>query len=160
MSWDASTWIRIWHFQTPVWKQHLQMHFLAEQPVFGGWWLIGVFWKRESKPMLLAPILLLNNLPIFFCFHLYNLLWRMMGGTKDVKFYTSQLPFFSVIFLQPNFWEEIKGSKEQGSLWFSIDILSIDSLYRFFLNRDSYMIHYSSFFFILNLFRFIFFIYM
>jgi hypothetical protein len=49
-SWDSTTWFRMCQFQTLAKKRHLQRHLLTELSAFLGV-MIGVFWKRESRPI-------------------------------------------------------------------------------------------------------------
>jgi hypothetical protein len=49
------------------------MHLLAERFVFGV--MIGVFWKRESRPVKRHECRLLTC-QLLFCLHIYSLLWE------------------------------------------------------------------------------------
>jgi hypothetical protein len=55
-SWDSTTRFRIWQFQTPAWKQYLQMHLLAERFVFFFAGDNRDFLKEGVKAYLIAPI--------------------------------------------------------------------------------------------------------
>ncbi len=39
-------------FQTAAWKRYFQIDVQAKRFDFGGWVMIGVFWKKESRPIL------------------------------------------------------------------------------------------------------------
>ncbi len=70
-SWDSTTWFRIWLFQTPAYKS-------VSSNASPGWMvrflgvMIGVFWKRESRPIQCHQRRLLTC-QIFFCLHIYSL---------------------------------------------------------------------------------------
>ncbi len=89
---DSTTWFGIWNFQTPSWRQYLQMHLLTERFFFGV--KIGVFWKSESMP---SKYRLTSQLFFFFvvftsivydtygfvCNHLLRS-WRA-GGNHEIR---------------------------------------------------------------------------
>jgi hypothetical protein len=52
---DYTTWSRIWQFQTPAKKSYLQMHLLAEQSIFKGWFLSD-FLNEGVKTYWMAPL--------------------------------------------------------------------------------------------------------
>ncbi len=71
-SWDSTTWFKIWQFQTTAWERYLQVHLQDEKFVFFFRVMIGVFWKRESRPIECHPFRLLA-LQRFPWLHAYSL---------------------------------------------------------------------------------------
>ncbi len=68
--WDSKTRFMIWFFQPPASKRYFQMHLLAEQFVFGGWW--SRFPERGSQFLSDGTNVASYNLPTFFsAFHGY-----------------------------------------------------------------------------------------
>ncbi len=80
------------NFRTPVWKQYLQMHLVAEQFFYGS--DDRGFLKEGVKTYLMAPMSPLVSHKFFFCLHIYSL-WSLVCTNFRPSFVAISLPFSS-----------------------------------------------------------------